>query len=397
MGLLKIILTAFILLFPVAEVGRLQFSNGVAISLNDLLLLGVILIWFGIHIFNKKRITFGKLGKPIFLFSAVGLIALLLNYFNLGINHLLISSLYLVRWFAYASIYFIINDFDKKFKQKIPYMLLFSGGLVVLFGYVQYFFYPSLKNLFYLGWDEHLYRMFSTFLDPNFAGVFFAIFFLFTLAFGLSEIKTHQIRAIILFTLSGFTLVATYLTYSRSALLMLALSIVTYLFILGKRKLIILVVLAIVLAIFIIPKSFQTEGTNFLREFSSEQRIQSFEKSISIFQTSPIYGVGFDAYRYAMNKRGLVDANWSITHSGAGTDNSFMFVLATTGIVGLIVFLWLLYKIVQIALLATRRFPSAVLTSSVTGLLVGSLFVNSLFYVLIIEWIWILASLTENS
>ena len=399
MGLLKILFSVFILAFPIAEIGRIQFSNGVAISVNDILLSLLIVGWIAYHIFKKKKSSFGKLTKAIVVFSFIGLISLLLNSSSLGLDNTFISLLYLIRWVAYAFIYLIVFDFDAKFKNKLSYLLLFSGTLVVIGGYIQYFLYPSLRNLFYLGWDEHLYRMFSSFFDPNFAGVFFVIFFLYSLTLGLKSLKNKRgITSLIIFVITGFDLLAIYLTYSRSAILMLLLSIITYLFLLGKKKWIIVIVLAIILAIFILPKSFQTEGTNFLRAASSEQRIEATSKAISIFESSPLYGVGFDAYRYAQNKIGLNNIYWQITHSGAGTDNSFIFVLATTGVIGFIVYVWLLYKIIQIGLSNLKKNSySIVLITSVIGLLVGSLFINSLFYVFILEWIWILAALTEKS
>jgi O-antigen ligase len=397
MRLLKILFAIFILLFPLAEVGRIQFGNGVAVSFNDVLLGIVVLVWLTVHVVSRKKIEYGMLAKPVALFAGIGFVSLLLNFPNLGLSSWLIAFLYLVRWLAYAAIYLIVTGFDKKYKEVLSYLLLISGSLVAAAGYIQYFFYPSLRNLFYLGWDEHLYRMFSTFLDPNFLGVFLVIFFLFSLALGLKAFKKERVKSMIILSISFLTLIATYLTYSRSALLMLLLSVITYLFILSKKKLIAVVVVGIILVVFILPKSFQTEGTNFLRAFSSEQRVESLGQGLSIFQTSPLYGIGFDAYRYALNKRGLDNSIWQVTHSGAGTDNSFVFILATTGIIGLMVFIWLLYKIVKMANANPKNPFSVVLISTVIGLLFGSLFVNSFFYVLILEWVWVLAGLTEKN
>ena len=51
MGILKILFVLFILAFPIAEVGRVQFPNGVAISLNDILLGLVIVSWIAFRIY----------------------------------------------------------------------------------------------------------------------------------------------------------------------------------------------------------------------------------------------------------------------------------------------------------------------------------------------------------
>ena len=399
MGLLKILFVLFLILFPVAEVGRIQFLNGVAISLNDIILGALILVWLGVHLYKKKRFDKSFLARPIVVFSLIAAVSLALNFINLTFDRFLISFAYLLRWASYASLYFIVKEFDLKFKLKTSYVLLFSGFLVVLLGFVQYFFYPSLRNLYYLGWDEHLYRLFSSFLDPNFAGAFFALFFLFSISFipGFTKNK-KRLSFMSVSAVAALTLGALYLTYSRSALIMLIVGVIVYLYIINKKKFIALVLIAILLSIFILPKSFQTEGTNFLRVASSEARITATEEAIAVFQKSPLYGVGFNAYRYARNQQGLSAAAWQLSHGGAGTDNSFLFVLATTGIVGLTVFLWMLYKMISLGFINRKKNKySVVLVSVLVGLIFNSIFINSLFYVFILEWVWIVTALTENS
>lgn len=387
-------------MFPLAEVGRFQLQNGIAVSVNDILLVVVILVWLATHLIQKKQFSVGKLFKPMLIFACIGLLSLLLNFSNLGVNNLLISSLYLVRWIAYALIYVIVNEFEPKFKNKISYILLFSGSMVVLLGYLQYFFYPSLRNLYYLGWDEHLYRMFSSFLDPNFAGVFFVLFFVFSFTLALKHWqKRDTLKSLIIAFVVIADLIAVYLTYSRSAFIMLIAVVTTYLIIQKRKKLIVAAIIALVAIVFFLPKSFTTEGTNLLRAVSSEARVKTAQDALIIIQKSPIYGVGFNAYRYAGNKLGIVSGlDWQISHGGAGTDNSFLFVLATTGIIGFMAFMYLLYKLMRLGILNKQNNNYApILVCSLVGLVIGSIFVNSLFYVFILEWVWILASLTEKS
>ena len=398
MGILNIIFALLILLFPIAEIGRFQFANGVAFSVNDVLLITLIIFWVGNHLLNKKTLTKSTLTKPALIFTGVALVSLLLNIQHLSLIYFLISALYLLRWAMYLSLFFVVKEFDKQFKNVISYLLLFSGTVIAIIGFVQYFFYPSLRNLYYLGWDEHLYRMFSSFFDPNFAGSFFVLLFILILGLIYKFIKKKkQTYAFSLAILEFFVLLAIYLTYSRSALIMLVISFSTFLFLIKKWKLIIFALIGLLLMIFIIPKSFQTEGTNLLRSFSSNQRVQSSQIALKIFQSSPVFGVGFNAYRYAQNKIGLDNETWQITHSGAGTDNSFLFVLATTGIVGLIAYIYFIFNIFVLAKTNLKNNVfSLVLFSSLLGLIFGSLFINSLFYVFILEWILIIAGLTES-
>jgi O-antigen ligase len=241
--------------------------------------------------------------------------------------------------------------------------------------------------------------MFSSFLDPNFAGAFFALFLIFSISFIPKFIKGKKwLSFSAVGVVAALTLCALYLTYSRSALIMLIVSIIAYLFLINKKKFILLILFGLLLSIFILPRSFKSEGTNFLRAASSEARVKTTGEALSVIQKNPIYGVGFNAYRYARNEQGMNGSQWQVSHGAAGTDNSFLFVLATTGIIGFTAFLWLIYKTARLGIINIKKNKfSIVLLSIIAGLVFNSLFINSFFYVLILEWVWILAGLTENS
>jgi O-antigen ligase len=399
MGLLKILFLIVVLIFPFAEVARLQFTNGVAVSLNDLMIFAFVGVWFIYKLVSKSKFKTPKLKRPLLIFTLIAGISLLVNVFNLSQQGALVSALYLVRWIFYALVYYIILEFDLKFRIKALKALLVSGFIVVILGYVQYFFYPNLRNLYYLGWDDHLYRMFSTFLDPNFAGTFFVIYFLFTLNHFLLGFKKQ-------FTLSNFIILAAcvlslgavYLTYSRSAFFMLLVALISYLWLKGKRKILIGILFILVLFIFLSPAAFKHENTNFLRSVSSNERIKSANQAILVFLKNPVIGVGFNAYRYILNKDfGYNGGLWQTSHAGAGTDNSFLFVLATTGLIGFTAFIFLIYKMLMLAREKIKSTHGILVISIILGLIINSIFINSFFYVLVLEWIWILVGITENS
>jgi O-antigen ligase len=398
MGILKALFIILILMFPVAEIGKFQLGGGFSPSLNDILMSVTFFYWLIYHLINKKKIAKSELDKPLIIFILVLVLSLVINIKNLNTISFLISASYLLRFVMYVSIFYIIKDFDKQFRKIIPGLMFVSGTIITVFGYIQFFLYPSLKNLFYLGWDEHLYRMFSSFLDPNFAGTYFVIFFIFLLGITYNFFKKQRIKdAVVISIIDFFVFFAVYLTYSRSALIMLILSTAVFLLIIKKFKLIFISAFLLLMVVFIIPKSFQTEGTNLLRTFSSEQRITSFATGVKILQANPILGVGFDAYRYAQNKYGLTDAKWQTTHSGAGTDNSFLFITVTTGIIGLGAFLYLIFGLFKLSNnYRNKNIYSLILISVLAGLIFNSFFINSLFYVYVLEMIWILSSLTES-
>jgi len=163
-----------------------------------------------------------------------------------------------------------------------------------------------------------------------------------------------------------------------------------------KLLIILFIISAIMFAIF--SKNFYIENTNLLRIASSEARIDSAKNAIEIIKNNPILGVGFNSYRYAQIRYGFRQQTETInSHADAGTDNSFLFVLATTGIIGFIAYMLFWKRLVRIAFNNRTSTVGIITLSSVAGLFVNSLFINSLFFPLIMLWMWILMGLIENN
>src|SRR5258708_13426785 len=125
---------------------------------------------------------------------------------------MLVSFLYLLRWVSFMSIFFAVIQLDQKFKKKIIWLLFADGLLIALIGFLQFFFYPSLSNLFYLGWDNHLYRLFSSFLDPNFFFAFFLLYLFYLAGFLFTRDKKNTRNVTIQSLFLVLTLIATFLT-----------------------------------------------------------------------------------------------------------------------------------------------------------------------------------------
>lgn len=395
MGLLKILfIILFISSYPLGEVTRRTFGD-LAVSAIDVNVGLIILAWISTKILNKKKIK-GELLKPICIFIFVMILSLLVNINKFTFIQLGISASYILRWVFYVALYFVVKDLDINFKKKLPYFMLGSGLLIILFGFIQYFFYPDLRNLRYLGWDEHLYRMFSSFLDPNFAGTFFVLYFLFAFTF-FQKLKANKYKYLLICILILGS-ISILLTFSRSAYIMFLIGIGNLLIIKGQTKKLLFFIAIFALSLFLVPKLvLKSEGTNILRTASGEARLDSVNNALTIFKDNPILGVGFDSYRYAQKRYGFINENKGLIHSAAGTDNSFLFVLATTGVVGFLSFMYFLYKLIKLSSLKIKNSFALVLFASVISLSVNSFFINSLFFPQIMLWIWILAGLTEST
>ncbi len=402
MNMLQLLITLVILFIPLGELLRMDLGNNIFLKPLEFLIVLTSIVFLSITIYKHKKIIGAKLTKPLVLFCAIAFFSLVINLFNLSSTQLLTAFLYWVRFVSFAIMYFVIFTFDKKFIKRIIALLFIVGVIILLLGFVQYFLYPNLRNLYYLGWDEHNYRIFSSFLDPNFAGAFFVLYYLFVTGLAQYHLKIKKTKsAVFLFVVSIICIASIFLTYSRSAILMLIAASITYLILIGKKKFLFALFGIIAIIIILLSPTFNTENTNLLRTASSFARVETYSNSIKIIQKRPFFGVGFNAYRYAQQSYGFRSPQTKFpSHADAGVDNSFLFVTATTGMIGLIAYLFLWYSILKRAFYIYRKnsntFPLVVICSSV-GLFVNSFFINSLFFPPLMLWMWIMIALMEDN
>lgn len=330
------------------EFGQFPFGKtDFSVSATDILLtlaLTVSLIW---NIGIRKNLAIPKNFKYLMVFWAVALTSLL---FSLDLS----GWFYLLRFVIYSSVFYLtfhlvksrilgLNEFLKLIK--ITFVSLASIGLL------QLIIFPDLEVLSPLGFDPHKYRVFSTFLDPNFLGAFLN----FGLAFMIFELTSKKISgvkkyvcdnkwSIISVVISG---TAIFLTFSRSAYLMFIIML-TIILVAKSIKLLGIFFIALVIAFLVFPPfSIRIQGAINVDD-SAIARFSSWDKGLTIFQDNPILGVGFNNIRNYSQKENLVILS-SVDggNSGAGIDSSLIFILATTGLVGFISFALLLFKILS--------------------------------------------------
>jgi len=397
MRILKSLFIILLIIFSLGELTRIQLANSIAVSLNDVLVFIFVCGWILLKIVRKEKFNKPFLFRPILLFFVISIASLLFNIPRLSLNDFFVSLLYPLRWLLYTGVYFVFMDFDKEFKAKAVKFLLIPISLIIIVGFIQFIFYQNLGNLYYLGWDMHLYRLFSVFLDPNFTGVFLVLAFIFLLGLIFQIKKIRKIQNIFLLVLAGLNLVAIYFTYSRTALLSLIIGTLALMYFKINKKYLIFVLALLLFLVLIAPKSFKTEGTNLFRFASVEQRIKTAQDAIQIFKDNPILGVGYNSYRYYQKEHGFLGGYlWEVSHAGSGTDNSFLLILATTGILGFISYLYLLLKMFLLGRFRNQT-AKLVLFASLIVFCVSSIFLNVLFYTFLMEWLWIILAITESS
>ncbi len=388
---MNIVLSLLLLFGLVAgQVGGISLGGGVTVYIMDIAL-GALLVYTLFHL--PKNIPLLFLRVPLVLFGAACLVSLVANYTRFSPIEILTSSLYAFRWAAYAALYVTVFVLPQ---QPIWWLWgLYSVGTgVATLGIVQYIWYPYLRNVSYLGWDPHLYRVFSTVLDPNFAAI------LFVLTLWLGTYLWTQKKYL---WMVGFgeivTLVSLLLTYSRSGYLAFIVGLVVMALLFRRGRYAVLLAAFFIGVLFFLPRK-DGEGVKLFRTASTFARIGNWQRGVTLIQEAPLLGHGFNTLRYVQRKRGWVDDTQMISHAGAGLDNSIEFIWATTGILGTGVYAWMIIRMIYMGKRAIEhtkyRHLGVVLVSGVASILVHSQFSNSLFFPQIAIWMWIFVGAFEK-
>jgi len=366
----------------------------VKIYLIDLIIFSLFWLWIFWHLANKKKFLLpSKLSSTKILMGAF-LISILLNFGRFGISSSVIGFFYFARWFFYFGIYLLIFDLVKQktdiSKIKPGKVFLILGATLSLTGLAQYLFLPDTRFLLSAGWDEHYFRIIGSFLDPNFMGIILVFLIqgiVVDYLFSPFEFKKRPEDWLKTGTLISRT-VAFMLTYSRSSYLAFLSGIFIVFLFLKKPRLIFWLLFWFCLSLFFLPRP-GGEGVKLERTASVNQRIISWKQALTVWKQSPVFGVGFNNYRYAaINNLNLKNEQFQLSHSGAGVENSFLLVLATSGVLGLAAFLYF-WKSFLIKIFNFKSPQAKLLCLSWTiSALINCQFLNSLFYPWVMVWLF---------
>ena len=162
------------LLFSLGQLGRVSFFNQqVNFYLYEVALTFNLFILFWKYRFEPIKEAWKKF-KPLFFFLIILLISLLIDWTKYSLFENTVASLYFFRLVLYFSYFFYFKYYLPTIKKGI----FLIAVLTIISTVIQYFLYPDLRNLFYQGWDPHLYRTFGVFFDTSVAAAIFGIFFL---------------------------------------------------------------------------------------------------------------------------------------------------------------------------------------------------------------------------
>lgn len=369
--------------FIAGQIGKVPFFDFGGITTLDLLLfficfLAIILRKFK---FNPSNLPF----KAGLVFVMVCLISLIFSPLNLNPLEKTVSFSYLVRFLVYLAISLLTARNFLQLKINTDKILTFSGVILAVLGLLQLVFIPDLQFLTQSGWDPHFYRTVSTFLDPNFAGAFFDLTLILLLFNTVKLSKRWQLAAF------SLVFIALDTTFSRESYLMFGLSfLLISWFKKSFRYLTLTTVLCLILITsYLIYLPLVAAPKKVSRAQSATARINTWQQGITIWAKNPILGVGFNSYRFALREYQLGSKKQIESHGGASNDSSLLFVSSTTGVVGLMAYLFFLYTILQAAWANWQKenLWGLIVTIGLAGLIAQSFFANVLFYPPILAWL----------
>jgi hypothetical protein len=340
--LITISIISFLLFF--GQLGRLNLGQ-ISLPLIDIFLPIIALYSFFKKNTSPKNIYF-------LVFSLIALISNIIHPFSF------ISFAYLCRLLALL-ILFTFPLSLTNLENKILDISIFSS---LIFGLIQYLFWPNFTYFSSLNWDPHLYRLVGTYFDPTFTGLIF-LFFLLTAFFKKNNLLTF------------ISYLALALTYSRTALLCF---FITFSFISIKtknKKIFFISLFTLLLTIIILPRM-PGEGTKLERDSSIKAKIENYSQGLTMFKNNFLVGVGY-------NNLPNIRPN-KLSHSNSGFDGSLLTIAVTTGIFGLLFILLAFGKEFQSG--------SLLYQSLLLSLFIHSLFSNSLFY----PWVTLYLLLLKN-
>ena len=317
------LLYSIFLLLGFGQIQRLSFFNGtISLSLYEILMFLFILIFFA----KKKGVNrnIDVLYKEAVIFLTVLAVSLIWQFWLFTLWDNIIGVSYLLRLLIYfffaLAIFSYTSEKNGYFGVKKSLELL--SVVTISFSYGQYFFYPNIRNLFYLGWDPHVSRAVGLFFDSATAGAIFGLLALYQLTVFK---KNHLVRNLLLFIALVVLLL---LSYSRASYLAFGAGFLYY----SKYYLRPLAVLAIFFiflsAILLLPKS-EGQSTNLKRFFSIEARIESINQGLMLWKKNLLLGVGYNRIGAFAEKKEIPN------HASASFQSSYVTILATSGIIGL--------------------------------------------------------------
>lgn len=214
---------------------------------------------------------------------------------------------------------------------------------------------------------------------------------------GFAAFETRRLRKLAIYALVALTLYCLLYAFSRGGYIALLAGLLV-IGVLKNRKLVLVVAGLLLTWQFILPVAVQerinmTMDDNQRLEESAQERVQLWTDAKELVSSNPVVGTGYVTYMYMGRVEGLKD-----------THNIYVKVLVETGIVGMLVFLWLLSRFFTTAWRLFRQSADGFSNGLALGLLslLGCLLVANLFgdrwtYIEVNGIVWVLFAIAAQT
>lgn len=367
----------FFILLSFGQLTRISlFDQQINIYAHEVIMMIIILFRGGESFKSLYRRLLSA--KPTLFFLLTLFVSLLDNFWQYPQIVNLVGLLYWLRLCLYFIFFISLSDWIgknrsgnlKRLSRAISVFLL----LTIVWSTLQYFLYPNLRHLAYLGWDPHYHRVFGLFFDTVTLGIILVLLLFW------SEVWRSNLKTIIQILL----IVLVLFTHSRVAYLTLILAFYYYKRLSTSWFTILSYISIFLLVIFLVPKP-RGEGGKLTRTYSIKARLAAFQEGWRLWSRRPLLGYGYNRLRYV---RPVQDIN----HAGAAFPSSYLTVLAAAGLLG---FLSLLILLVSFFKNAPHLGKTLVLIVGLSSLF-DNLFLNTFILVVFLSMIVHITPLSDK-
>jgi len=367
------------------QIVRISLTSG-GILLSDGVLSVLMVVWVFYWLFKGFRIRWNIVWLALVGFWLVSLVMNIIVQVKYPAYQVTTMWLYWFRLFVYSMYLPVVWHITSWYGQARRFMnwWLVMGAVFLLLGFLQLIFVPDITFLAAEGWDPHMGRLLSTFLDPNFAGALLVL--LFGVCFSMYFKYRRWDRSKLFWgILAGLTAVGVILTLSRSAYLGLGavFLILSWLF---DKRLILVGLLAGSIFVMSDQRIYErVEGIVTVDE-TAQFRIKSWTETMDIIQDNFWTGVGYNALGFENFRRGnFIDLR---KHNAAGSDSTVLTIWATMGWLGMLMFMMIFVSFASYSIWIffrssydwQLRYFALGLVAGIIGVFIHSQFTNSLLY-----------------
>lgn len=392
--MLNFIFLSWFFSFGLGQFGNLfRSSYGGIYACDFLAIIWVLYATLYLLIGKKTRIFIPKVYFLFLAFLFWNIVLYVISSQKFSAEEMILSFFYLFRLIFYTLgilLFYNLRYQNILREPNVEKLILLEALFLAISGFIQLIVFPDFSKIDPgLGWDPHKNRLLGTFFDPNFMGATLVGLVNILLGFEANNPQKKSAPNLWLFLI----FLAIFLTFSRSAWLMLAVSIFLW-GIVKYRGLLVVSILIALLAYLAIPRV-QTRISSVTDPADSAHfRLISWKNTLKVAKDNLWLGFGYNTFRFTQKDYGFLGSGLG-GHSGGGSDSSLLLILATTGLPGFFLFLpFLVFPWISSGMRILKKQDATswdfTFFSLLPALLVNSFFINSLFYPPIL-FLWNLA------